>query len=377
MSKQPPQQPQNRWRWRTGHTVFVCFTFFGLLGVPQIYLYFGDSPDRAYLFFSLFRNFLGLYVWAALTPVIFWLGRRFPVERHNLPRRLALHFALSLPCAFCQTLVDLMATLLLRPGPTPPLAPFFGSVSKAFLLNMTTNGVIFYASILAVGQATNYFRKYRERELDLAQAELQALKAQLHPHFLFNTLNAISELVYDKPELADRTIAKLSDLLRLTLKSGRAQEVRLKEELDFVGRYLEIHQTLMQERLRVRWEVDDEALDACVPNMILQPLVENSIRHGIAPRAGGGTIEVVARRRGELLHLRVEDDGLGLPRRSRGGARSGLGLSNTRERLAHLYDGAHRFELRQTKGGGLTVSILIPYRESEDKEEDEDTDTHR
>jgi sensor histidine kinase YesM len=127
----------------------------------------------------------------------------------------------------------------------------------------------------------------------------------------------------------------------------------------------------------VRWEVDDEALDACVPNMILQPLVENSIRHGIAPRAEGGSVEIVARRRGDLLHLRVEDDGLGLPRHARAGTRSGLGLSNTRERLAHLYDGAHRFELRRTKGGGLTVGILIPYRESEDKEEDEDTDTHR
>ena len=115
----------------------------------------------------------------------------------------------------------------------------------------------------------------------------------------------------------------------------------------------------MGERLRVRWEVDDEALDACVPNMILQPLVENSIRHGIAPRAEGGSVEIVERLRGDLLHLRVEDDGLGLPRHARAGMRSGLGLSNTRERLAHLYDGAHRFELRRTKGGGLTVSILI------------------
>jgi two-component system, LytTR family, sensor kinase len=375
MSKQAREQ--RRWRWRTGHTVFVCFTFFGLLGVPQIYLYFGDSPDRSHLFLSIFRNFLGLYVWAALTPVIFWLGRRFPVERHNLPRRLALHFLLSMPFSLCQTFVDLTATGLLRAGPGQPAWWFLVSVPKAFLLNVTTNGIIFYASILAVGQATNYFRKYRERELDLAQAQLQALKAQLHPHFLFNTLNAISELVYDDPRTADRTISKLSDLLRLTLKSGRAQEVRLKEELDFVERYLEIHQTLMQERLRVRWEVDGEALDACVPNMILQPLVENSIRHGIAPRAGGGSIEIVARRRGDVLHLRVEDDGLGLPRRSRGGSRAGLGLSNTRERLEHLYDGAHRFELRQTKGGGLTVSILIPYRENEGKEEDEDSDTHR
>jgi signal transduction histidine kinase len=361
-------------RWRTGYTIFVGFTFLGLLAVPQIYLYFANSPDPGHLWISLFRNFLGLYVWAALTPLIFWLGRRLPIERQNLLRHLALHFLLSLPFSFLQTFIDLTATALLRPGAAQPLATFLGTVPRAFLLNMTTNGIIFYASILAVSQAINYFRKYRERELDLAQAQLEALKVQLHPHFLFNTLNAISELVYDQPETADRTIAQLSDLLRLTLKSGRAQEVRLKEELDFVAKYVEIQQTLMQERLRVRWEIDDEALDACVPNMLLQPLVENSIRHGIAPRAEGGLIEIIARRRADMLHLRVEDDGLGLPRRTRGGERSGIGLANTRERLEHLYNGTHRFNLGQTPGGGLTVSILIPYRETQDKTEDEDTD---
>jgi sensor histidine kinase YesM len=250
------------------------------------------------------------------------------------------------------------------------------------LFNMASFNIWSYWAIMAVSQAINYFRKYQDREFRLVQAQLQALRMQLNPHFLFNTLNAISELVYEAPETAERTITQLSDLLRLSLKSGQAQEITLREELDFLQKYTEIQQTLLQERLRLRWEVDPQTFDACVPNMILQPLVENSIRHGLATRAGGGEIAVSAERLDGGLHLSVVDDGIGLAREGAFGAgdengagkAQGVGLRNTRARLERLYGRRHSFELRETPGGGLTVRITIPFRE--DREERALEDTH-
>src|SRR5205085_10374133 len=223
--------------------------------------------------------------------------------------------------------------------------------------------IMIYWAILAVSQALTYFRKYQEREFRLAQAQLQVLRMQLHPHFLFNTLNAISELVYQAPERADRTITQLSDLLRLSLKSGQEQEVPHKEELDFLRKYVEIQQTLMQERLSVRWEIDPASFDALVPNMILQPLVENSIRHGIAARECGGQIKVSARRMDDMLNLEVCDDGVGSPADAQPTPPGGVGLTNARARLVHLYGSRHRFDLRAASGSGLIVSIAIPFRE--------------
>jgi LytS/YehU family sensor histidine kinase len=192
---------------------------------------------------------------------------------------------------------------------------------------------------------------------------LNLLKMQLHPHFLFNTLNAISALVYESPRAADRTISQLSDLLRLSLNSGAAQEVSLKDELEFLRKYVQIQQTLLQERLEVRWDIEPAALDAFVPNMILQPIVENSIRHGIAPLENGGRIEVSAGRFDGSLRLSVCDNGIGLAPDERGPRTEGVGLGNMRARLKHLYGGAHQLSLSEPRGGGLEVRLLIPYRE--------------
>lgn len=163
----------------------------------------------------------------------------------------------------------------------------------ALLVGLGATNIMVYWAIVAVSQAINYFRKYQERELRLSQAELQALRSQLHPHFLFNTLNAIAELVYSDPVGADRSILRLSELLRFSLASEKAQEVTLKEEIEFLEKYVEIHKTLMRDRLNVRLYIDPETLDAAVPNMILQPLVENAIKHGISPRPEGDSYESV------------------------------------------------------------------------------------
>jgi two-component system LytT family sensor kinase len=205
---------------------------------------------------------------------------------------------------------------------------------------------------------------YRERERALRAeslahaARLDALRWQLNPHFLFNALNAISTLVVDdRREDATRMIARLGDLLRTTLAGSGAADVPLAEELDLVQRYLDIEQVRLSDRLSLRTDVDGEARQALVPSLLLQPIVENAVRHAIAPREAGGTIVISAHRANGRLCVSVEDDGPGMPAQEA----QGIGLSNTRERLRHRYADAHRFELTRGHLGGLRVSIELPY----------------
>jgi two-component system, LytTR family, sensor kinase len=195
-----------------------------------------------------------------------------------------------------------------------------------------------------------------------SQAQLRALRYQLNPHFLFNTLNAISTLVAQQENAAaNRMIARLSEFLRLTLDGSNAQEVPLAAELDFVRRYLEIEQVRLGERLEVRFNIEPETMSVLVPSLILQPLVENAIRHSIAPREAGGRLEIEARCTGDLLQLEVRDDGAPLAS-DLSVLSQGVGLSNTRARLEQLYGVAHQFELRVVETGGLAVVIGLPRR---------------
>jgi sensor histidine kinase YesM len=227
-----------------------------------------------------------------------------------------------------------------------------------------------YWAVVAIHQAILYYRKYRERELQtsqlearLAQSRLQVLKMQLHPHFLFNTLNAISELVHRDPDAADTMLTDLSDLLRMSFENLEVQEVPLKQELEFLRKYLEIEQMRFQERLRVEMDISPETLGASVPNMILQPLVENAIKHGISPRAEGGRIDITAIRNNGHLQIAVSDDGLGMSQHETESPREGVGLSNTRKRLRHLYGDRQKFDLRSAGERGVIVSLEMPFKE--------------
>jgi LytS/YehU family sensor histidine kinase len=184
------------------------------------------------------------------------------------------------------------------------------------------------------------------------------LKTQLQPHFLFNTLHSISSLNYDDPKAANRMLARLSSLLRLTLEKDSAQEVSLKEELEFLQHYLEIEQIRLGDRLTIKMDIAPETLDARVPNLLLQPIVENAIRHGIAPYSTPGQISIAARRDTHSLCLEVSDNGPGLAGKSVG---SGVGLPNTRERLYQLYAKDARLELANRENGGLVVRVLLPF----------------
>jgi LytS/YehU family sensor histidine kinase len=230
--------------------------------------------------------------------------------------------------------------------------------------------LVIYLAVLAAGFARDYFLRYRAHaaesarlEAQLAEARLAALRMQLNPHFLFNTLHAVSALVERDPAGVRRLVARLSALLRHVLDSGARQEVTLAEELAFARDYLDIQRVRFQDRLRVEEEVPEDLLDALVPNLILQPLVENAIVHGVGRHESAGRIRIGARRDAECLELTVEDDGPGLSGDGRGG---GVGIGNTRARLAAMYGDEAALELRPAPAGGLVARVRLPYHAAGD-----------
>ena len=318
------------------------------------------------------------YVWLPFFPLILWLGKRFQFRKKQWALSLLIHLVVGFLMPFAHQSIDAVVLPYLGYPPGQQFNSFSEAYEYFLLLNYHT-GVATYWATIGIQYAIRYYQMYRERELrasqleaKLAQSQLQILKMQLHPHFLFNTLNAISELVHTDPDVAEQMVTNLSDLLRLSLETAGKQEVPLQQELDFLGKYLEIEQTRFHDRLRVRMKIDPKSLDASVPNMILQPLVENAIRHGIGPLACGGQIEIQAVRENGSLRLRVSDDGRGLPHGNVHAIREGVGLSNTRARLNHLYGPAHQFELQSVPDRGLTLSMTIPYRSFAMVEGDED-----
>jgi signal transduction histidine kinase len=305
------------------------------------------------------------YVWALLSLPIVWFARRFPIHRRNCAKLLVIHTTASV--VVCVLYVLARAAVGQLQGPLVGLPASFGAtVEKLFLKNSLFNLLVYWV-IVAVSHAFDYYRKFHEREWRtsdlerrLAQARLMALQMQLNPHFLFNTLHTISALMHKDVEAADTMITRLSELLRLTLETTDANEVTLRRELDFLRRYLEIEQTRFGERLTVRLQVEPDTLDGLVPNLILQPLVENAIRHGVEPHARPGVIELHARRHQHQLQVQVCDNGSGLATEQQ--LEEGIGLANTRARLEQLYGRAHEFSLGQAPGGGLCVTLRLPFR---------------
>jgi LytS/YehU family sensor histidine kinase len=230
--------------------------------------------------------------------------------------------------------------------------------------------LLIYGAIVGVCYAIDYYRKYREREFvaaqleaQLAQAQLDSLRMQLHPHFLFNTLNGIVGLVRDnKNDAAVRMLVGLSDLLRHALEHSDRQEVQLREELNFIKLYLSIQQMRFPDRLQIDLDIDPATSKALVPNFVLQPLIENALRHGIGRSAGAGSIGISSRRENGSLLITVSDNGAGLPNHWQLKTNCGIGLANTAARLQQLYGENHRFDIHNRDGGGVEVEIVIPMR---------------
>jgi len=303
------------------------------------------------------------------------LARRFPLDRERWMRSLPVHLVAVLVLTFAHVV---MAESI-RYGVAQAASEvwmkkmtWWSHVTRTYFASFDWEMMTYWA-IIGFWYATAYYRVAQDRALkasrlgtQLAEAQLQALQRQLHPHFLFNTLNAISALMHRDVEAADQMLARLSDLLRIALDMRGAQEVALKDELEFLQKYLEIEQTRFGERLAVRYDIDPATLDAQVPNLILQPLVENSVRHAVAVRIEPGLIEIRARRVGTNLELSVHDNGPGLSKAPGAQAGKGVGLANTRSRLEHLYGASQVLHLEEPPGGGLTVTVMLPFREEAD-----------
>lgn len=338
-------------------------TAVGLFFATRTYLLYNAYPDNQISWGrALAPSLTSWYAWALLAPAILWLASRFRFERGRWIGSLSVHLLAGLAFALSHTLIDYLL------GRTLPWLPQV-SLTSTFVLGRLHGSLLTYLAIVGAWNLADAYRRTRQRELEasrletrLAEARLQALKMQLHPHFLFNTLHAISTLMHRDVDAADEMLARLSDLLRMTLENAGAQEVSLKEELDFLERYLEIERARFGDRLSLEVAVEPDTLHLSVPNLFLQPLVENAIRHGIAPRAEPGWIGVRAARSDGALRISVEDDGPGLAGETSDTSGSGVGISNCRARLSQLYGAEGRLELGESPAGGLLVSVTIPLR---------------
>jgi two-component sensor histidine kinase len=311
----------------------------------------------------------GWFTWAALTPLIFAVTRRVPLRFPPGRKALLIHLACLLAAAVTHALVYTSVGMAMSTSPRP--ATFLVSAGRS-LLGWFPISVLVSAAIVSGGHWLALVRLERERErrtaaleAQLARAQLQALRMQLHPHFLFNTLNTIATLVREQErDAAVRLLAQLGDVLRQVFRSAGNHEVRLGDELSFTRQYLEIEQLRFADRLRVVWATEPATLEGAVPNLLLQPLVENALRHGIAKRPEAGLLEIGSRRDGERLLLWVRDDGPGL-REDAESDGDGVGIANVRARLAALH--GDKAELRvesvsEEAGGGARATIVLPWR---------------
>jgi signal transduction histidine kinase len=354
--------------------LFAIWSIPGLIQTSSLYAVLAAKDPGAYSFGQVFLwRFPEWQVWALATPLIIALGRRFPITRPwpAVPIHLA---ACALIGAAELCVYGLGARLA---DQEPFVTGSILAIVPLMLLKSAFYVMMVYGLVIVADRALSYQRRLRESaaqqarlEAQLVEAQLDALKMQLHPHFLFNTLNAITVLMR-KGEAASavKMLNGLADLLRRSLSRLRVELVPLREELDFIERYLDIETTRFPDRLRVSLDVPPEVRGAKVPNLILQPIVENAIKHGIAPRVRGGAIEIVARVRGdrpaERLVIEVRDDGVGLREQAADGESHGVGLSHVRKRLEQLYPGDHRFALEPRQPAGAVATLEIPLARAE------------
>ena len=343
----------------------------GLFSTFQAYNYVAlFTPDEPSFVMLFALNMTYWWAWALLVPGVLWMARRFHLGRQTWKTSLGAHVAGVVAFVAAHTVLTVTCRVIIMSSMGRE-SSWLSEMQRLFFLNFDWEMMTYWA-IVGLSHALDYHRESQDRALTaaqletrLAEAKLQALQRQLHPHFLFNTLHTISALMHRDTEAADAMLARLSDLLRLTLDRIAVQEVSLREELEFIDKYLEIERTRFGGRLQVSMAIDPNTLDALVPNLLLQPLVENAIRHGIAAKVGGGRMEVTARRDGSNLVLFVRDNGPGLPEEKREALNSGV--SNTRSRLEHLYRDRFRFEFNEPMCGGLAVTIVIPFAVSAEK----------
>lgn len=358
----PPREPPGTDRsYPRFRVIFLFWTGFGVFFGMRSYLnhlLFGlpKQVDPVWMVEALLDG----WYWVALTFPIFWLAYRFRFSRRGWPLAVAVHAVAATAAALGNIGFDVVAARVLE-GVWAPFSAYFRATFHADFQ--------WYLLMLGAAYSFSHLRRLREGEvraarLDerLAQARLEALKMQIQPHFLFNTLHTISELIHEDPDAAERMITRLGDLLRLTVDNAQSHEVTLAAEMDFLEAYLEIQRTRFNDRLEVLVSVEPETRGAMVPNLVLQPLVENAIRHGTASLGGRGRILVKTFTTGGRLRMEVHDNGAGVHADPRPRARQGVGVRNTRARLEQMYGDEAVLELTHCPIGGTIAAVEIPYR---------------
>jgi two-component system LytT family sensor kinase len=361
-------QPWWQRRWPRIAIIWGIWTFIGIVFTLQSYFTSFRSDNPMKLADSAYLQFTWSYLWALATPLVVFAAARLPIERNNWVRSALFHLPVSIVLSCVVTAFGHILNWLYWSWTEGK--PFSFTRMGRFVIANFSEGMGIYLLIAITSYAFSYYRRYRQSqvrtlqlEAQLSQSQLQALKMQLHPHFLFNTLHSISALLNKDPESARKMITRLGDFLRLTLENSGSQEVTLEQEMEFLRCYLDIQRIRFQDRLLTRIDIAQHTLDAKVPNLILQPIVENAIRHGIAPRSSPGLIEIESKQRNGVLRIEVRDNGPGLPshRISESLFKQGLGLANTETRLERLYGAAHLFDLSNNPDGGLIVTLEIPF----------------
>ena len=344
--------------------IWGIWTIVALFFSTQVYMmYYSGNQEIPYAK-AFFVQATACYLWALVTPLVLWLARNHRIDRNNWQKKVLMHVGLSVVLSSTLIVIHFVIYMIIV-GRVNRITPYW---AFDYLYPNLDRWLLVYWFIFLMSHASNYYKSYREGELkasrlraQLAQSQLEALKMQVHPHFLFNTLHSISALLSKDTESARKMITRLGDFLRLTLESGGAMEVTLQQELEFLNGYLEIERIRFQDRLTTTIDVDPEVLNVLVPNLILQPIVENAMRHAVA-RTRAGIVEITAVARNGAVHIEVKDNGPGLLVDARSVSRAswGVGLANTQARLDCLYGSEAKFELRNRPSGGLTVVLEVP-----------------
>ncbi|MGV3710883.1 MAG: sensor histidine kinase [Gemmatimonas sp.] len=339
--------------------ILIAWTLWGIWSAQQSIfaaVLTGQSiPARAN---PLSVTILSASFWALITPLIMIVSRRIRDTRINAAGKTIVHVGVFLTVHTTDVMMYWLSTMFLTTWDRAFVPMYFSLVTFNALAYLVVS-----ASILALdAQETIRSRATRESQLEaqLALAQFHALRAQLHPHFLFNALNAVSSLIHSDPSQADRMLSRISELLRTAIATAPHAEVSLMDEMEFNRRYLDVERMRYGDRLDVHIDMAGETFDALVPNMLLQPLVENAVRHGVAPHAGAGRVEVKSMRRGAELHIVVRDTGNGFDDTESRSASGGVGLATTQARLRKLYGDAQQLQLVNVEGG-CEVRVTVPF----------------
>ncbi|MDX1636943.1 MAG: histidine kinase [Balneolaceae bacterium] len=335
----------------------IFWSLLGLFYASQIYM---NAPEGQGWTEALKTAMPRWYIWGALTPGMIWADRLLSRTVSKLTQRVLFHIPTCIGWLFIFVALNTLVIGILQ-GSLP-------EISFSFIANQFYWNLLIYWLIMGVYWTTNYYTELKEQELksarlerNLTEARLQALQDRIHPHFLFNALNTISAYMENDPKTARRMIANLGELLRFSLEHTDTPKITLSRELSFLDSYLEIEQMRFKDHLSISKSIDPDALEVQVPSFLIQPLVENAIRHGINPRNAAGHVYIEIQRQNGRLHLQVKDDGVGLPDGWKSSAHSGVGLTNTRERLNEMYGTEHHFSIRnRSESSGVQVKIELP-----------------